>query len=595
MNEPPPHQAPAERVFPIVAFALPFLAYLWSLPQGSHWLDSPEFAAGAVELGVVHPPGHPLYLMLARGATLLLPLGSVPFRLNLLSALLGACAAWLLYRVSARFSQTLYPTPPSWASRAPALLAALAFGLAFSTWTQGQRAEVYTLNICLLLLVIDRLSLANTRDALLAGLVFGLALGNHHYLMFLSLPALLILLLPDRSWTARLGFGLATGLGLLIYGYLVMRAPKPLLLNWARPGDLAALWETLSAKVFQAAVGSRTGSTEAIDPIANLIHLTGMLARDLSAGLLLVPLGVIFAARRSRRAALFLGVLLASSLVAKGLMEVDPMNPDEHGYLLPSLAAACIAAGVALAGLSWILKRRAWVPSLLTTLGLVALTAVRAPELDISNFDATDRVYDALVEDIPPGGALFAWYYPVHFLALSKRIAEGARPDLAVLHQSLDFKIHRGLHYAQDMKLRQAWLGPLLDDFIATGQWRLAAAHETQATRGLTLTPSPEPVLPVEALQTRGLGFALRDASTPVSSPAATALSLASSAESFDALSASIAPWLPRDRSTRRVLVHLRYAAASLLKRQGHEAAANKHLEAVRDLLGGRGSLDLLP
>ncbi|KAJ7406363.1 hypothetical protein BTVI_65747 [Pitangus sulphuratus] len=64
-----------------------------SLPGG----DAGELITAAYELGVAHPPGYPLFTLLAKVATGLLPGGSPASRVNLLCGFLGAAAASLLF------------------------------------------------------------------------------------------------------------------------------------------------------------------------------------------------------------------------------------------------------------------------------------------------------------------------------------------------------------------------------------------------------------------------------------------------------------------------------------------------------------------
>src|SRR5438093_4180433 len=59
--------------------------------------DGGELVTVGYVLGVAHPPGFPLYTLLAKLATLL-PVGTVAWRVNLLSAVCAAAAAMLLCR-----------------------------------------------------------------------------------------------------------------------------------------------------------------------------------------------------------------------------------------------------------------------------------------------------------------------------------------------------------------------------------------------------------------------------------------------------------------------------------------------------------------
>ncbi|TMQ54271.1 MAG: DUF2723 domain-containing protein [Candidatus Eisenbacteria bacterium] len=63
--------------------------------------DSGELILAAQSMGIPHPPGYPLWVLLARAAAVL-PWGTVAFRVNALSAVLSACAVGLFYLLAAR-------------------------------------------------------------------------------------------------------------------------------------------------------------------------------------------------------------------------------------------------------------------------------------------------------------------------------------------------------------------------------------------------------------------------------------------------------------------------------------------------------------
>src|SRR5437868_13401839 len=76
--------------------------------------DTPELITAAVTLGVPHPPGYPLFTMLGHLFSLL-PFGSIPFRVNLLSVVCDSVAVGIVYLIAARLVR----------SRAAAAIAAL--------------------------------------------------------------------------------------------------------------------------------------------------------------------------------------------------------------------------------------------------------------------------------------------------------------------------------------------------------------------------------------------------------------------------------------------------------------------------------------
>jgi hypothetical protein len=79
-------------------FVIALVLYTWTLAPTVTLVDSGELIVAAANLGVAHPPGFPLYVVLAHAATWL-PFGSVAERVNVLSAACGALAAALLVLV----------------------------------------------------------------------------------------------------------------------------------------------------------------------------------------------------------------------------------------------------------------------------------------------------------------------------------------------------------------------------------------------------------------------------------------------------------------------------------------------------------------
>ncbi|RCK79140.1 MAG: hypothetical protein OZSIB_0254 [Candidatus Ozemobacter sibiricus] len=128
--------------FAVLAIGLAM--YLPTLHPSITWYNSGELVAAAMTLDVPHPPGYPLFTRLANLAVRL-PLGGEPaWRVNLLSALLGASGAGFF---------------ALWLHRAglPAAgaLAMAVWAMGFATfWEQATNAEVYTLEVLLLSLYL---------------------------------------------------------------------------------------------------------------------------------------------------------------------------------------------------------------------------------------------------------------------------------------------------------------------------------------------------------------------------------------------------------------------------------------------------------
>ncbi len=203
--------------------------YLVTIAPSVLFFDSPEFINTAFTLGISHPAGFPLYNMLAKNFTLF-PLGSIPFRVNLFSAVVSMLALGLLAGAGITLLRILFP------DRKPGLLVwsvLVPVGyLAISKpyWLQSLQAEVYSLHVALTAGLMFLMFLWKLRDDIRflygAGLLFGLSAGNHATVAF-YLPAVLILFFcwcREQRWLHLTRCICLFLLGLSIYAYLPLRS-----------------------------------------------------------------------------------------------------------------------------------------------------------------------------------------------------------------------------------------------------------------------------------------------------------------------------------------------------------------------------------
>ncbi|XP_017516781.2 protein O-mannosyl-transferase TMEM260 isoform X2 [Manis javanica] len=120
----------------VAVFAAVAAVFTLTLPPSVPGGDSGELITAAHELGVAHPPGYPLFTLVAKLAITLFPFGSIAYRVNLLCGLFGAVAASLLFFTVFRLS----------GSCAGGILAAGVFSFSRLTWQWSTAAEVFSLN-----------------------------------------------------------------------------------------------------------------------------------------------------------------------------------------------------------------------------------------------------------------------------------------------------------------------------------------------------------------------------------------------------------------------------------------------------------------
>ncbi|XP_054423489.1 protein O-mannosyl-transferase TMEM260 isoform X2 [Pteronotus mesoamericanus] len=217
----------------VAVFAAVAAVYTLTLPPSVPGGDSGELITAAHELGVAHPPGYPLFTLVAKLAIILFPFGSIAYRVNLLCGLFGAVAASLLFFTVFRLS----------GSYAGGILAAGVFSFSRLTWQWSIAAEVFSLNnlfVGLLMALTVHFEEATTakersKIAKIGAFCCGLSLCNQHTIVLYVLcivPWILFRLLKAKelSLGSLLKLSLYFSAGLLPYIYL----PVSSYLNQAR-------------------------------------------------------------------------------------------------------------------------------------------------------------------------------------------------------------------------------------------------------------------------------------------------------------------------------------------------------------------------
>src|SRR5216117_1798067 len=176
--------------------------YVLTLAPTTQFWDTSEYIAAAYVLGVPHPPGNPLFVLIAHAWGLLPLAASYAQRINLLAAVTSALAAGFWFLVGERWLRPIVPAV--WPRRLAALAGAICSATAFTVWNQSVVNEkVYTLSLLSIALVLwlavrwgDQAS-ADRRDHHLLVIVYLLALtATNHMMGVLVGPVVVILLFP---------------------------------------------------------------------------------------------------------------------------------------------------------------------------------------------------------------------------------------------------------------------------------------------------------------------------------------------------------------------------------------------------------------
>ncbi|HEX5818791.1 MAG TPA: DUF2723 domain-containing protein, partial [Gemmatimonadales bacterium] len=236
MTDTPLHAPPYRAALGVgVAVLLGFLLTL--APTVTFW-DAGELIASTRILGIPHPPGTPLLVLIGHVWATLVPIGEWAFRTNLMTAAFSAAGAAMFFLV---IHESLGPWAGSTSRLLTAAAAAFAGAFTFTNWQNSTETEAYAVAL-FSIAVISWLALRwratrgtarAPRLLLLILFVAGLAIGNH-LLALLAGPAVVVFL------------------AVTLHG---APAPDPVLRRqeWAKVGVVAGTWALL--------IGSGLGST----------------------------------------------------------------------------------------------------------------------------------------------------------------------------------------------------------------------------------------------------------------------------------------------------------------------------------------------
>ncbi len=454
---------PRETVSALVAGVAALSLYLFTLAPTVTFGDSGELITAAVTLGVAHPPGYPLWLILAKMFSFL-PLGDIAFRLNLMSAIFGAAAVGILALIIVRtlplvcfriLSNEYFHNPGTGIILGTASVAAslcLAFSPTF--WQQSLIAEVYALNnllICLILLVLALWIEAPWKKGWLfaAAFLFGMGQANHQTLLLLA-PAIVLLVLLRRpliiiSARAMLGCVGFFLLGLALYLYLPIRASANPPINWGDPET----WNAFRFHVFR----KQYRSIELVRPVAVILpqlkfFFRSAVSESLSV-LFVAPAALVagFSRREGRIWLVFTGVAflcVGVALVVIANTELD-LNAQDllRIYFLPSWIFLAIWCGYGM-GILGLMAAKALrrVQHPLATAALVVFPLLALPLWTaVVNYDkASMRGHEfalfygeSLMNSMREGAILFAGTDSAYSIPMYLKWVNGERRDVSIL------------------------------------------------------------------------------------------------------------------------------------------------------------------
>jgi len=439
-----------------------FGIYLRTLMPSTGFWDTGEAQTVPHTLSIFHPTGFPTYTLVG-WLWSQLPIGSVAWRMNLLSAVSVALAAGLVVLITGHLLKERHRGLAAGA----AAIAGAAFAFAAEPWEIALRADVHALHVLIAALIIWLLlvwAAAERAGAARAGrwlagaaLAFGLGMANHPLvgLMAPGIAVWIVSVRPDmwRRWRLVLVCAALLLLGLLgTYAYIPIRAaihPEPPLF-YARPDTLDRLRYLVFAEQFHNLFDEFNQPFYALS--AKWVKAESVLQLQYwGPGWLFVAWGAATLAVRQLGAFLFLALIVAGNV----LYSMNFRDGDIDRYYMTTVVATAPLLGVAVASVATAFaragaeitrrtvgrvgRRRAasfagglllLLMAILPAASLVSLYRTRDQS---QNYDA-DRWVESVYAALPQGAVVMSWWSystPLWY----HRWVLGERPDVTIVDE----------------------------------------------------------------------------------------------------------------------------------------------------------------
>lgn len=389
--------------------------------------DSGELVAAAAMLGIPHPSGYPLYVLLGHLWLNVVPGISAALGMSLFSAICGALACGVFYGIVRRQGLSI--------TAAMVGTGCLAFAPSF--WSQATVQRVYTLNGLFVVAVLGCVLTwwrCRRHGWLIAGaFLTGVGASNHTVMAVVGVStgvfALMVeprLIRRPRLLLSCVGAGLA---GLTPYLYLPWRSRQEPTLDWGNPETLDALIASMTRRDFW----HRAWIESPWDLWTIVVDFIHGLGSELTwAGAGLAVLGAILG-RRFGRPVLLPLVIMAGNLAAVALHGSRTDIFVWHRYYIPAwaMAALLVAWGTEIVAHKW---RR---PARLVLIVPLALLLLGWQRFDRSDFRMADDYSRQLLASLPPGAHLAASDDNILFVLIYLHFVEHVRPDIDLILQGV--------------------------------------------------------------------------------------------------------------------------------------------------------------
>lgn len=236
------------RIIALLVFAVAFVVFiLTASPTVAFW-DCGEYVAAGHSLGIPHPPGNPLFMMMLRVSSVMLPfIEDIGFRMNILVVLMSAFTAMVMYLIAIRAGIAIMGIPDTTVKRIALYTGGIVGGCfaVFGSTFWFSAVEQSEANPSMLFVALSTwlaMVWAQSKDPnrdkylLLLTFISFLGISVHMYSMIVLPPLFLFVMLVDKTkrtdwrlWATAVALGIVvkdlplfifTGLGTVVVTFV---------------------------------------------------------------------------------------------------------------------------------------------------------------------------------------------------------------------------------------------------------------------------------------------------------------------------------------------------------------------------------------
>lgn len=323
----------------IFLFLFFFILYLTNTPYSIVFGDSPELSLASYSLGIAHPPGYPLFSILSKALSYMLPLSDYAQKCNTFSVIISSISIVIL------FISVFYITK----SYSVSLLSGLSLGFSYIFFKQSIIAEVYALNnFFVVLIIFCTIKFYTEKDFrwfFLSFFLCGIGLGNHHTLLGIFF-SLIIFYILYKIHLKHFVYGfIFFFIGLSIYIYLPIRSITDPILDWGDPESLRNFYEVITRQQFGFGGGEYSFS-KLIDQFMYYISIINK--SFFIPAIIIAFLGFITVFKKNKKFCTYLTLIF----LINGILTFFVLNPDKSEFFLveefitPSIIVFSVLLGI---------------------------------------------------------------------------------------------------------------------------------------------------------------------------------------------------------------------------------------------------------